>query len=356
MRAQSIRLFILTKTVFKGFPMDQEASSSGKNKRRLRLAVVIVNYRTAQLVEDGLASLEGQLEPGRDLAVVVENGSGDDSGDQLEKRIRARGWEPWVLLHRWDTNEGFAGGTNVGIRAVDADFYLLFNSDALARPGLVEALMKVMRDRPDVGLVGPQITWLDGTPQNTCYRFRTPITELLAAARTDPLTQLFPDHEGTLPVFHEPMEPDWLSFACALIRREVIDQVGLLDGGYFMYFDDLDYCRRAKQKGWKVLYWPHIQAIHLRGQSSPVKKLQAERKRRPRYFYASRARYFAKFYGLPGLWLTNLLWEVGRFVAWMRELVGHKKPHTCQREPLDIWTNGFHPLRMPVLETKRGAR
>jgi hypothetical protein len=94
--------------------------------------------------------------------------------------------------------------------------------------------------------------------------------------------------------------------------------------------------------------------VHLRGGSSPVKQLTAARRRRPRYYYASRARYLAKFYGVPGLWLANLLWMAGRAISWIRERMGHKQPHTCQREARDIWTCAWRPNRpaAPIIEAE----
>jgi GT2 family glycosyltransferase len=263
--------------------------------------------------------------------------------------VEDRAWTTWVSLIRSPVNYGFAGGNNLALQAVHAERYLMLNSDAFVRPGAIAELMRALDQRPDVGLVGPRIEWPDGTPQNTCYRIRTPLTELLAAARSSPLTRLFSNHEGTYPIPMNAMEPGWTSFACVLVRREVFEQVGLLDPGYFMYFDDLDYCRRARSAGWRILHWPTARVVHLRGQSGPLKQLAESLKRRPAYFYASRNRYYAKFYGRLGLWMTNLLWEFGRFIAWGREMVGNKDPHICQKEVLDVWINWLDPMAMPKL-------
>jgi len=130
-----------------------------------------------------------------------------------------------------------------------------------------------------------------------------------------------------------------------LIRREVFDRIGLLDEGYFMYFDDMDFCRRAWQAGFTTLYWPRARVVHLRGGSGPVKQLTAERRRPPRYWYASRSRYYAKFYGRTGLWLANFCWYAGRVISLVREAFRLKQPHTYERQWLDIWTNALNPLR-----------
>lgn len=122
-----------------------------------------------------------------------------------------------------------------------------------------------------------------------------------------------------------------------------------MDEGYFMYFDDIDYCRRARNAGWTVLHWPDARVVHLRGGSGSVKSEVAARKRPRPYLYASRSRYFAKFYGRFGLWVTNFCWLLGRSIAWIRELINNKQPHTCQYQEQDIWMNWKEPLKLPIL-------
>ena len=310
----------------------------------LRLAVVVLNYRTPKLVADCLATLEGQIDPIQDLAVVVDNHSGDGSDDQIEQEIAQRGWGDWVRLVRSPVNGGFAAGNNVGIEAVRAQRYLLLNSDTLMRDGAIASMMAALDHHADVGMLGPRLEWPDGTPQESSFRFRTPITELINAARTGPLTRLFPGHETAMPAVDTPCRPDWVSFACVLIRREVIDKIGGLDEGYFMYYDDIDHCRRARQAGWEILYWPQAHVVHLRGGSGPVKELTKALKRRPAYLYASRTRYYAKYYGIVGVWWANLLWTAGRAISLARELIGKKPRHTCDKEWRDIWINALRPM------------
>jgi GT2 family glycosyltransferase len=315
---------------------------------RIRLAIVIINYRTAGLVADCLATLNGQVQPGRDEVVIVDNASGDDSPNQIENHIRLQGWGGWVRLVRSSVNGGFSAGNNVGIRAVDADAYLLLNSDTLVRPGAIAAMLDAMRQRPDAGLISPRLLMSDGSLHLNCYRFATPISEMLMAAKTGCLSNLFSRYQVVLPVTDEPSEPQWTSFACVLVRREAIDRIGLMDEGYFMYYEDQDYCRLAGDAGWKTLNWPKAVVVHLQGQSSPVRSLTAAMRRRPRYFYAARSRYFAKHYTWVGLWLANLLWAFGRVLSLGRELLGLKKPHLCEYQFRDNWTNGCCPLTAPA--------
>jgi N-acetylglucosaminyl-diphospho-decaprenol L-rhamnosyltransferase len=307
----------------------------------MRLCIVIVNYRTPGLVLDALESLTGQVDPELDQVIVVDNASGDDSADRIEHAIAARGLAAFCRVIRSPRNGGFSAGNNVGVRAAEAEYYLLLNSDTIVRERAIPTLLGEMQAHPELGIAGPRLEWPDGTPQNSCFRDHTPVSELLAAAKTGPITALLNTFEVALPVVDDVIEAEWVSFACALIRREVIEDVGLLDEGYFMYFEDSDYCRAARAAGFRIGYLPSAHVVHLRGGTSDVKARMAARRRPPRYFYASRARYFRKGYGLLGLWAANACWHVGRSVSLGRELLGHKTPHTCDKEWLDNWTDTF---------------
>ncbi|MAE59841.1 MAG: family 2 glycosyl transferase [Planctomycetaceae bacterium] len=331
-------------------PEEATASASAVNSQaapQFRLAVVIVNYRTPDFTIDCLQSLADKLDTARDVVVIVDNESGDDSPQRIAEHVARSGWAGWVRLIHSDTNVGFAAGNNIGLNAVTAELYLLLNSDTVVKNDAIDTLIDAMAQRPDVGIVSPKLVIPDGSTQNSCYRFTLPVNELCGAARTRFLERLL--HAPTLVIRpdDQPVEVEWTSFACALLRGRMLDDVGLLDGGYFMYFDDIDYCRMAHRKGWLVLNVPAATVLHRRGGSGDTVKNLAKRKRLPRYYWASRARYFAKNYGTVGLWWTNSLWTVGRLISLAGELVGVKQPHTVELEWRDIWTNALHPLRMP---------
>lgn len=317
----------------------------------MRLAVIILNYRRGAMTVECLASLEDELDGHDDrCAVVVDNGSDDGSADEIAAAIERRGWSSWARLVRAGRNGGFAAGNNVGFRAADAELYVLLNSDARARPGAIEGLLAAAARHPDAGMIGPRLEDPDGTPQESCFRFRTPVSELLEAAGTSLLDRLFPYTAVALPVTDRPRSAPWVSFACILIRRAVVDDIGPMDEGYFMYFEDIDYARHARQAGWRVVHEPAACVVHLRGGTSSVKAAMQQRRRVPAYYYASRSRYFARWYGgTLGLWLTNLLWATGRAIALLREVAGTKRPHARAREWMDNWMNALQPFRPPRL-------
>lgn len=317
-----------------------------------RLGVIILNYRQPDLTIECLRTLEGEIAPHDDRhAVVIDQDSGDGSADKIEDAARGNAWTKWLTLVRSQKNLGFAGGNNLGFRRVDAHNYLLFNSDARATPGCIGEMLTALEQHPDVGAIGPRLQDPDGTPQISCFRSRTPITEFLDAAGTSVLDRIFAKRLVPMGVFDEPMEPQWESFACIMIRRAVIEQIGPMDDQYFMYFEDMDYSRQMRNGGWKILHWPAAKVVHLRGGSSSVKAAMKARRRVPKYYYEARSRYYAKFYGGTfGLWMTNCLWLLGRAIAWLRETVGRKTPDVCEREALDNWTNWLMPMRPPQVQ------
>ena len=315
----------------------------------LKLCVVVLNYRRAALTIDCLATLEPEIAGRSDRrAVVIDNGSDDNSADAIEQAIQQRNWSSWLTFVRSPINRGFAGGNNIGFRTHEAEYYMLLNSDARVTPCAITTMLEAMDQHPDVGAMGPRLQGPDGEPQVSCFRYRTPITEMLDAAGTGPIDRLFKSQLVAIGVFDEPMEPQWLSFACIMIRGKVIQQIGPMDENYFMYFEDIDYSRQIRKAGWRILHWPQAKVVHLRGGSSSVKSAMKARKRVPRYYYESRSRYFAKFYGgAVGLWMTNMMWLLGRSIALARELVGNKKRSVCKLEAFDNWTNWLRPMRPP---------
>jgi N-acetylglucosaminyl-diphospho-decaprenol L-rhamnosyltransferase len=334
----------------------------------MNIAVIVLNYCTPELTLECLASLESEVDPSVSV-IVVDNASGDGSADKIERAIATRGWDGWSRLVRSPINGGFASGNNLGIGTVHADAYLLLNSDTLVRPGAIAGLRDALRDRPDAGMVGPRLIDGSGAQDHTFFRALAPAAELIRSANTGPVTRALKRFDPLLPDSQEAVEPDWIAFASVLIRREVIDQVGLLDEGYFMYFEDVDYCRRVREAGWRIVYWPHVEIVHYKGASSQVTDGAKLRQRAPRYYYEARSRYFTKFYGKRGLWLANSLWHLGRCVSWPRELLGNSEPQHREHESRDIWIdaksdtgksglqdNGIHESGIHLKETRPAHR
>jgi N-acetylglucosaminyl-diphospho-decaprenol L-rhamnosyltransferase len=309
------------------------------------LGIIILNYRTAKLSQDCLDSLASEVGPSV-AVVVVDNDSGDGSADAIESHIFKRGYSAWASVLRSPVNGGFAAGNNLGIRHLPARAYLLLNSDTIVRRGALAEFKRALSTQPQAGLIGASFDDGDGAPLESCFTFPQPMSELLRAANTGLVTKALRRFDTPAKYLEEPAEPDGMPFAGIVIRREVIDSVGLLDDGYFMYFEDVDYCLRVKAAGWKLLYWPSARITHLVGASSNVTSGSGpERKRAPKYYYEARTRFFAKHFGAWGLLLANAAWLAGRSVSLSRQLLLRTPPPVREHEFQDIWLNILHPFR-----------
>lgn len=308
------------------------------------LAVVILNYRTAQLSQNCLDSIADDVLQGMQV-IVVDNASGDGSADAIEKHIEERGYGAWARVLRSPVNGGFSAGNNLALRSVPARMYVLLNSDTLVRPGALAELRKVLLERVDVGLVGPSFEDERGSLLESCHDLPHPLRELVRTANTGLVDRALASYARAPRHSDLPLEPVWMPFACVAFRRDVLDTVGLLDDGFFMYFEDIDYCLRVREAGFRLLYWPRSRIVHLVGKSSNVTAAEAQRKRAPRYYYEARTRFYAKHFGLSGLLFANAAWIAGRTVSRARQLLERDHFSVREHEARDIWTNTLHPFR-----------
>jgi GT2 family glycosyltransferase len=310
----------------------------------VRVLVSIINFRTGDLTIRCIASVLKDLEGHEGSVTVVDNASGDGSAEAIEAWIGAyRGRVPIQLIRSPD-NTGFSGGHNIGMGSRQADFYLVLNSDAEVRTGFFNALLVAADANPEFGFYAPRIEHEDGVMQDSCFRFPTPASEFIRGACSGPVTRALKRYD--MPLGPEPAEADigWASFACILLRDEMVRQVGPMDEGYFLYFEDVDYCLAARRKGWRIRRVPEARVVHFRGGSGPVKALAKQKKRAPAYYYASRSRFFYRAYGWAGLIAANLAWAAGRLVAQFRRLFGLGVSRAAEAEARDIWINAAHPL------------
>jgi len=310
-----------------------------------QLSIVIVNYRTPKFVIDCLTTLLPELD-GLDVrVVVVDNHSEDDSPVIIRAWLARHDVGGRVMVVESEHNSGFSGGNNTGIQSLNAHNYLLLNSDTLIRPGAIRIILDTAMRFPEAGLVSPRLEWPDGVGQESCFRFPTPFSELSSASQTGLVDRLLEKYIVALPVQTQIAWPQWTSFACVLVKDELLREVGLMDDGYFMYFEDIEYCHRARKAGWGIVHNPEARVVHLRGGSSPVKERTRLKQKLPKYYYESRTRYFYQTYGWLGLTSANLLWWLGRVVSGVRQLLGRSDKAAIEGKWLDIWINWLHPLK-----------
>lgn len=313
--------------------------------------VVIVNYRTAGLVIDCLHSLEPEVAGhARARVVVTDNDSGDDSIPRLEAAVRDRGWGAWVEVRALGRNGGFASGNNAAIRPALASaepprYVWLLNPDTVARRGALGALVDFLEARPDVGLVGSRLEDPDGTPQRSAFRFPSVLGELEGGLRLGPTTKLLARWVSAPTVPEAAGRADWVSGASLMVRREVFEAVGLLDEDYFMYYEEVDLCLRARRAGWPCWYVPASRVVHLVGRSSGVSDRSPSRGRLPRCWFESRRRYFLRNLGAARTVLADLAWTSGFATYRVRQAIQRKPDHDPERLLRDFLRHNFLPPR-----------
>lgn len=307
----------------------------------LSLLIVILNYRTPDLTIDCLASLADELQSLPNARVVVtDNDSGDGSVEKIGAAIATNGWNDWTQLMPLERNGGFAYGNNAAIRpalATDSSlpYVLLLNPDTVIRPGAVKLLLEFMETHLDVGIAGSRLEDPDATPQRSAFRFPTIISELDHSLRLGTVSKLLSDWVLAPPVSDQAHQTDWVAGASMMIRREVFEAIGLLDEAYFMYFEEVDFCLRAKRSGWSCWYVPQSHVVHLVGQSSGVTDTKRAPKRLPTYWFDSRRRYFVKNYGWFYAALTDAVWLTA-FTLWRGRRWLQHKPDT---DPPKLWSD-----------------
>jgi hypothetical protein len=312
---------------------------------RRHIVFSIINYRTADLTVNCIDSVLQEVSGTDGQIVVVDNASGDGSDDVIAEWIADRGVQSVVDLVRSPTNTGFSGGHNLGMAAHDADLYVILNSDAVLRPGFVRHFLDVFAAHPDAGFLVPRLEGQDGTKQTNCFRFPGPFSEFIRGASSGPVTRLLKRYEVSLGPEPDPAAIEWASFACIGLNGRMVRDLGPMDEGYFLYFEDAEYCLRARREGrWPLLRVPEAVAVHFRGGSSPVKSLAQAYKRLPAYYYSSRTRFIYQAHGASGLWMANAMWHMGRSLAQLRRLVGKPVYPRAEGEIWDIWTNIRQPL------------
>jgi GT2 family glycosyltransferase len=233
--------------------------------QEVRVAVVIVNYRSYPELRGCLASLDRSTTPAH--TIVVDQHSDSAAAARIAEEF------PDVLLIRMDRNTGFAAGVNRGARDARARYLLLLNPDTIVQPDLLGWLADWLDAHPDVGVAGPRLQNEDGSIQASARRFPDYTTAI--AGRSSWLTRALPGNklsQRNLPGLDvsgdTALDVDWISGACMMVRREVFDAVGGMDEGFFLYWEDADFCRRVSRAGWRTIYCPTVGALHAGGRSS----------------------------------------------------------------------------------------
>jgi len=304
----------------------------------MKVLVVVLNYRTPKLVVQCLESLKHEVERiGSMHVVVTDNDSGDGSVEIIGDAIADNQWD-WCTLIPLPHNGGYSAGNNAGIqpylRAGDApEYVMLVNPDTYLHEGAVSTLLEFMEKRPDVGIAGARVEDDRGLQAHSAFRFPSALSELVDGFKLGLLTRLLSTRQLLLDLGDEAIQVDWVTGAAMMIRTEVLNEVGLLDDGYFLYFDEVDFCFRASRAGWFAYYVPNSVVTHLQAQSTGITDDRSDKRRYPDYWFESRRRFFVKNRGKRQAMLADLAFLLGYTTFRVRSVIQRKE----NREPPNFW-------------------
>ena len=304
----------------------EELGANLRGKQAVDLSIVIVSWNVRRLLGTCLASIDA-CRGGLEIEVIVV-----DAGSVDGSPLMVREQYPWVHLIARPDNVGFPKGNNIGFEKARGRYVLLLNPDTeIIGDALIE-MVAYLDIHDDVGAVGGLLRSTDGTVQSSRRRFPTLATAVFESTWFEPFAPhsiLRHYYAEDLPV-DEPVDVDWLMGACLMVRQEVIEQVGRMDEAYFMYSEELDWCRRIKDSGWRVVYLPTAEIIHHVGKSSEQAIVE-----RHINFQRAKLRYFRKYDGrltaafLRAVLLFNYGWQLALEAA--KAIIGHKRELRWQR-------------------------
>ena len=279
------------------------------------VGIVIVSYKSAALAVDCLRSVavERATSPLRLRCVVIDNASGDEP--VVAEAIAANGWQDWARVVVAPRNGGFAYGNNLGLKELErdgrVDFVHLLNPDTVLRPGAVDALIDFLQSRPKAGIAGGIFENGDGSEWAIAFRFPSLLSEIEQGVRLGIVSRLLAGSCVPMNMGAASAAVDWVSGASMMIRREVFDRIGGLDETFFLYFEETEFCHRAKRAGFEVWYVPASRVVHIAGQSTKVTERNVGPRRLPAYWFDSRRLYFTLTRG--GLYSATA--DLGAIVA-----------------------------------------
>lgn len=288
---------------------------------------IVLNYRTPELTIKATGAALREMDGIEGEVLIVDNGSGDDSCALISAAIEENGWgaDGRVTFRQTGRNGGFGAGNNFGMHeglsdGRRPDYYYLLNSDAWPEPGAIRALLMALQDNPDAGIAGSFIRGTDGVSHETAFRFPSIAGEFEGAVRTGFISRLLKDSIVPLPIPQVQTRVDWVAGASALLRRRMLDRIGLFDETFFLYYEETDLCRRASEAGWHTIYVPASEVVHVGSVSTGMKTWA----RTPDYWFASRRHYFTKSHGRTYAATATLARIVGAAIWRLRVAVSDK--------------------------------
>ncbi len=291
------------------------------------ILTVILNYRTPEMTLKSAAAAVREMDGLRGEILIIDNDSRDDSFDMISREVASRGWDRdnHVRVVQSGHNGGFGAGNNIAFEiglsnGEKPDFYYLLNSDAWPEPGAIHRLRDFMIAYPRAGMAGSSVFGDDGAPHRTAFRFPSIAGEFEAAARTGFISRWLKDSIVAITIPQQDAQVDWVAGASLMMRSQMLDEIGVFDETFFLYFEETDLSRRAARAGWRTHYVPGSVVTHIGSVSTGMKTWR----RTPQYWFDSRLYYYSKNHGATYATLATLS-RIGGCMIWqLRRLISNK--------------------------------
>jgi N-acetylglucosaminyl-diphospho-decaprenol L-rhamnosyltransferase len=264
------------------------------------LSILIVTYNSAKLMARLLDHLARELNSLSAEVIVVDNASRDETANLVREQY------PWVKLIASQENLGFAAGNNLGAKQATGRYLLLLNPDAMPEPGALKRGIELMDQHPEAGLAGGELRGADGSRQPSARMFPSLRDELFVIsglAAKFPQSPLFGRLDRRWADPEIPAQVDWIPGAFVFIPKRLWTDLGGFDERFFMYYEEVDLCRRIQQAGASIRYWPELKAMHIGGESAKtVEKQRVSRAGSQLESWRMRSAllYYRKHHGLLG--------------------------------------------------------
>ncbi|MBN2012915.1 glycosyltransferase [candidate division KSB1 bacterium] len=291
----------------------------------ITLSIIIVNYNVKEFLEQTLLSVQKAATAISHEIFVVDNASSDGSVEMLHQKF------PHVRVIANKVNHGFAAANNQALKLAQGEFILVLNPDTVVQEDTFQLIINYMKSSPECGMVGCKILNPDGSLQLACRRsFPTPwvgFTRIIGLSRLFPKSKFFGRYNLTYLNPDETCEVEAISGSFMFLRKQVMDEIGYFDESFFMYGEDLDWCYRIHQAGWKIVYLPETKIIHFKGESSKKARIDLTMQfyRAMQLFvekhYQSRYFHLPQWFLVSGIFLRAGLTYLGQFFIYIIPII-----------------------------------
>lgn len=278
----------------------------------MKLSIVILSYNTKDLLKQTIDSIT--MKPEWEM-IIVDNASADESVAMVKKDY------PWVKLIENKENVGFGRANNQAMRIAKGDYYFILNSDTEVKEDAIDQLLVYMDKHPKVAAITPKVVLKDGAIDPACHRgMPTPwrsFTYFSGLEKLFPSSKLFGGYHQTYLGLNTIHEIETTAATAMIVRKTAVDEIGMFDEAFFLYGEDLDWCKRMTDGGWKIVYYPKAIVVHYKSQSGKKHKAKKTKSIATIYFYDTMKQFYEKHYKQTyPAWLRWLVYKGIDFKKW----------------------------------------